>query len=183
MDGKFCTGTSDFLLANRVAVAAGLSPYEVGPDLETCTSLADGINDECEGCGKLIGKGAPIYWVGGSYEYPDDGSYMGSMACAAHSWMSTPGTWQWFLECMGWCFEDERPGKFFGPYQWVLYERDPDDECGRIAIAVGTVGAKQGPGPTFRKHLALARKLAKRFRSSRKVCLKAARDGAFAVGS
>jgi len=176
--GKFCTGASDFDLANCITAKAGLTPIDLGPAMDTCVHCADGVNDECEGCGKLIRKGEPIFWQDGPPEYPHDGSVYGSLPCASSGWAPYPGTWQWFLECLGWELdvEDDRFEGRKGRYQrwwWVL--REPLDDEGesphwprRSIIAVGSVGANNGPGPSFRKALALARKLAKEFRRQRR---------------
>lgn len=168
--GKYCMGVEDFALASRVAQEAGLEAPSLG-SMETCTWTSDGEEDGCEGCGKIIPKGNAVYFQSGSYEYPDDGSYYGSPACATGMHMAYPGSFQFFLECMGWMLEPETPDRAEWKWIWTLREKNAEDRgiyWERPIISRGSVGKKDGPSPTFRKHLALARKLAKEFRRMRR---------------
>lgn len=169
--GKYCTGAEDYALASRIAVNAGCEEGAELGSMDECEWRADGVNDECHGCGRLIRKGRPVFWEPGGGESPDDGSYYGSAACFASAWMATPGSWPFFMECMGWELEPINPNsRAKRNWGWIWTLRGPSASCfgrGRV-IARGDEREKQGPGPTFRRDLALARRLAKVFRSERR---------------
>lgn len=155
---RYCSGTLDSEAAELVARRVGL-PEQVYSGVSECDFPADN-EDECEGCGHPIRPGSKVYWRSTSCEYYYEGSYYGSPACGT-SWQAHPGTPQDWLERIGWCLDLEGRRRRKQRLIWVKRDAPKDDPdlhfCGHII-------AREG-GPSYRRDLARARKLAKETRA------------------
>lgn len=157
----FCTGLIDSEAAEIVAKRHGIEAHDY-------EQLSEFVNDddefECEGCGGIVRLKAKAFWQSGGYYEPYDGSSYGSPSCASLMWQSKPGSVSDWLERLGW-YMGNWAGEYFeaGPLVWIRRSGPDKGE----SFCHGPIIAREG-GPSYRRDLARARKLAKEFRAVRR---------------